>query len=1444
MTGLSTLSGGTQSGSGTTIAQGGAAFTSTGFAVDGTRTLQLGGTSTATGTNVQIELNASSSPGSGTLTIGSGATFNDETTSSGLTILASNYGGGDTGATAVMNNQGTFIKSGSAATSTISTTFNNTGTVNVESGTLSLTGGGTTSGAFIISGGAIVQFGSSFSLNGASSSGLGELLLSSGTLTADIDSIFNSAFAQIGGTLTGTGTLTVTGLSTLSGGTQSGSGTTIAQGGAAFTSTGFAVDGTRTLQLGGTSTATGTNVQIELNASSSPGSGTLTIGSGATFNDETTSSGLTILASNYGGGDTGATAVMNNQGTFIKSGSAATSTISTTFNNTGTVNVESGTLILSGGGTDSGASYTGTGTIQFNGGTRTLDAASTITVADAIFNGSTTTINGSFSDPGAIGISAGTLTVAGTPTIGALSQSGGLLNGSGTLTVTGLSTLSGGTQSGSGTTIAQGGAAFTSTGFTIDGTQTLKLGGTSTATGTNVQIELNASSSPGSGTLTIGSGATFNDETTSSGLTILASNYGGGDTGATAVMNNQGTFIKSGSAATSTISTTFNNTGTVNVESGTLILSGGGTDSGASYTGTGTIQFNGGTRTLDAASTITVADAIFNGSTTTINGSFSDPGAIGISAGTLALSGAITSVGTLNQSGGILTSSGTVAVTGLSTLSGGTLSGSGTTIALGGAAFTSTGFTIDGTQTLKLGGTSTATGTSVQIELNGSSSPGSGVLTIDSGATFNDETTGSGLSILASNFGSGDNGSTAVFNNKGTFTKSGSAATSTISTTFNDSGTVNIQSGTLVLSGGGSISGTFNLAVGAFAQFNSNFSLNGGAAFLGGSVSGSGTLTIGSGSQVEFSSSVAGPTIAFSSGSGELRVDNPSTFHSPITGLALGDAIYLQGIAVASANVSGSTLTVTETNSQTLTYTVSGALTQNAFSVLFSSSSGSEIVLLPSTGNHLTGSSGPLSFTPTTAQFYQLSGETISSSTANGLDINATGDGNSADTISVEIDQLSSITVTGAFTGLNISTGGANIAITNAGIISSSAGVGISADSGSGSTAILDYGNVSGSGIGIEAVTTGTGPLTISVEGTATITGATAAQNSRGIVALTSAGSSDITTASGVTVSAAGTGVFVANQGSSVPQADNSTISISSGGTVKSGLGTTTSEPSAILAGYFGGSSPPSSIPNPPLSGIFGSIYVSNSGAIIATTGNGIDAFNYGTGDVSVSNSGSITANAAGTAAGTSPAGYAQIGIIANANGVGNVSVVDAAGTTIASGSNGINALNQATVVPAATPTNVSVNILGAINSGANLSNSGAAPAGMVIGINPGVANAFNANVYGNISVNDFGGINAAAGDGMRVFDYGIGNVAINLGNNATISALNSATASSGNAPYGVGAFNYGPGDIVVATSSGDLISSGSDGINAANQATAITAASDFASCCRCCGDHQFRNDP
>ena len=252
-------------------------------------------------------------------------------------------------------------------------------------------------------------------------SNLGNALnITSGVLSTDSATATVASLTQSSGELNGTGTLTATGASSFSGGWQSGSGTTIAQGGAAFTLTGFGLDGGRTLQLGGTSTASGTNVQINLNSSnpstgvSDPGSGTLTIASGATFTDQTTTSGLTIFALSHGGTDTGVTAAVNNQGTFTKSGSAATSTISTLFNNSGIVNVTAGTLNLSGGGTDVGALYEGAGTIEFGGGTRTLDAASSITAANATFSAGTTTVNGTYNVSGTTTVNGGTATLAGT----------------------------------------------------------------------------------------------------------------------------------------------------------------------------------------------------------------------------------------------------------------------------------------------------------------------------------------------------------------------------------------------------------------------------------------------------------------------------------------------------------------------------------------------------------------------------------------------------------------------------------------------------------------------------------------------------------------------------------------------------------------------------------------------------------------------------------------------------------------------------------------------------------------------------------------------------------------------------------------------------------------------------------------------------------------------
>ena len=98
--------------------------------------------------SVSISLNSTnpntgaSDAGSGTLTILNGATFTDATTG-GLTISTANRGAGDDGTAAAVNNAGTFIKSGSG-TSNISAAFNNTGIVDVQAGTLNLSGGNST----------------------------------------------------------------------------------------------------------------------------------------------------------------------------------------------------------------------------------------------------------------------------------------------------------------------------------------------------------------------------------------------------------------------------------------------------------------------------------------------------------------------------------------------------------------------------------------------------------------------------------------------------------------------------------------------------------------------------------------------------------------------------------------------------------------------------------------------------------------------------------------------------------------------------------------------------------------------------------------------------------------------------------------------------------------------------------------------------------------------------------------------------------------------------------------------------------------------------------------------------------------------------------------------------------------------------------------------------
>ena len=244
---------------------------------------------------------------------------------------------------------------------------------------------------------------------------------------------------------------------------------------------------------------------------------------------------------------------------------------------------------------------------------------------------------------------------------------------------------------------------------------------------------------------------------------------------------------------------------------------------------------------------------------------------------------------------------------------------------------------------------------------------------------------------------------------------------------------------------------------------------------------------------------------------------------------------------------------------------------------------------------------------------------------------------------------------------------------------------------------------------------------------------------------------------------------------------------------------------------------------------MFGSVTVNNDANITANTGMGINAFNYGIGDITVMDGPNTTITA--TAAGTTGAGFTQYGIAAFNYGSGRTTVTTDFGSTINSGGAGIDAVNQATSVAATANSKVAIVAAGAINSGINLNNSGSAPAGILAGYNPGNAGVLNLNVTGDVYVlydgtvqNGIGGLVAGAGDGINAFNYGIGLVEVDLGFNAAITALNPASSGS-TAPFGVSATNRGTGDVTVNMSNGDSVHSGSTGINAVNQDTSISAA-------------------
>jgi fibronectin-binding autotransporter adhesin len=592
---------------------------------------------------------------SGSITVRSGGNLSLE----GATQAYVSSGSGndvviDPGATVTKSAAGTYQFSGGVR-------LLNAGVVTIQAGVLDVASATSTTGNYNVFTNATLLLSANHDLlNGSSVTGGGICQVTGQTLTVTGNSsVSNPIFTQ---TVTGTGTLTITGLlGEWRQGTFSGTGTTVIASNAILALNTSSHTLARTLEIRGT--VNWTLGAIGMGASSV--GGTINNISGGVFN---------ISAVEQCIGNPGTSAI-NNSGTISKTGTGTTPVVmnggTLTFNNNGLVQVQQGTLKLEVGGTHSGNFNVSTGATLTTGFSHTFTSTGQVTGSGTWLLPSAPAVNatlaGVISFGGTVDLRAGTLAFNNSTFLTHLQHSGGTLTGSGQIAVSGNASWSAGTIDGTGLLLIASGGTYVinaTTGLTLR--RNFENQGTTTWTAGNISLSPpTALPAATPVTLTNKSGGLF---ICAPGASFFAVN------GSQASFTNlQGTVRKTGSAAVSfdrdaaPAACVFNNTlGTVNVEGGAFNIKTGGASSGI---------FN-----LSLGTTLNLTNGYSFANGSEVKG-----------AGTLVLpSGpAITLAGTVkwsntNFSGQLINGTGDLTITGISNWTSGSLSANGTfTIANG-----------------------------------------------------------------------------------------------------------------------------------------------------------------------------------------------------------------------------------------------------------------------------------------------------------------------------------------------------------------------------------------------------------------------------------------------------------------------------------------------------------------------------------------------------------------------------------------------------------------------------------------------------------------------------------------------------------------------------------------------------------------------------------------
>jgi hypothetical protein len=834
---LFTWNGGTLSGTGTLTARGGILIgANTHFFTQ--RTLNNPATTNWTG---------------GAINAGAGAAFINPGTFN--TNFSGNWFFNQGGSAPTFENTGLFHKTAGTGQTFLGARLNNSGTVSADAGTILIGGGGQASGQFAAGAGAAIEFSSDYTLNpGTSFSGAGTARVSGSTLTL-AGNVNATNFELTGGTFTGGGAFAANNFN-WTGGIMTGTGVTSFAPGAS-------------LSLAGT-TKVFTQRTISNSGTANWSAGAISGGLGATFNNSGTFlvGNTTSWSYNQGGN----APVFNNSGTVTKTTGAGVVTLGIVFNNlgpAGVVNVNAGTLTLSGGGSASGMFVLAPNTVL------------SFTNDYSLENGA------SFSGNGTARVSGGTLGVNGTVTAARFEVAAGTLGGGGTLTIGERLEWGGGTMSGTGSTLVSPGATalldtttkvLVSRRFVNSGSLEWLAGGVNSGLGAVFQND---------GTMTVNANAGF------------LQNQGG----ALSQFINNGTINKS--ANTTTFNVGFNNAGNINLTGGTLALDGAGTHSGSFVVGPGaTLSFGGGAQDLAGAASITGGGTVlFDGGTVDVDtGAYNVSGITRVTGGAANFNTPSATTNSLIVTGGAVGGGGTITATSTFTWSGGSMSGTGSTVIAPAATglLDTTTKVHNGRRIVNLG--------SVDWSAGGINAGGGGVF--QNVGTF---TTSTGAAYL---FNQG--GAAPSFNNLGQFTKTAGTVATTMGITFNNSGTVLAGTGTIIFSGGGSASGNFVAAPNAVINFSNDYTLASGVV-LGGAGEHrltAGTLTlqgdIDAAHFVQSAGTLTGPgnltlssamdwTGGIAAGAGSIRVPASATLNLQGTTKVLNRSVSNSGTANWSA---------------------------------------------------------------------------------------------------------------------------------------------------------------------------------------------------------------------------------------------------------------------------------------------------------------------------------------------------------------------------------------------------------------------------------------------------------------------------------------------------------------------------------------------------------------